>query len=74
MLAYSGQTRVFECIPLKFWRQSLKVEVGNLYRYMSRVVLIVNQINHEWFDCLEMGETTIRRVRGSVLEVIDEVR
>ena len=52
----------------------MKIEVGNLYRYMSRIVLVVNQINHEWFDCLEMGETTIRRVRGSVLKVVDESR
>ena len=60
--------------PLRYWSRFLKIEVGNLYRYMSRIVLVVNQINHEWFDCLEMGETTIRRVRGSVLKVVDESR
>ena len=41
---------------------------------MSRIVLVVSHHSHEWFNCLELGETTIRKVRGSVLEVIDEVR
>ena len=52
----------------------MKIEVGGLYRYMSRIVLVVSHHNDGWFNCLELGETSIRRVRDSVLEVIDESR
>ncbi len=52
----------------------MKIKVGGLYRYMSRIVLVVSKHSHGWFNCLELGETSIRKVRGSVLEIVDESR
>tara|TARA_B100000085_G_C18167151_1_gene359990 strand:+ start:234 stop:383 length:150 start_codon:yes stop_codon:yes gene_type:complete len=49
------------------------VKVGDLVKYMSRTVLVV-EIGEDWVWGLELGETTVAKYRRHVLKVINETR
>jgi hypothetical protein len=55
------------------------VKVGDLVKYMSRIVLIVgtcpdDAAGNKWVFGIEGGETEIGKYRQSVLKVISESR
>jgi|TARA_B100000131_G_scaffold148201_1_gene144004 hypothetical protein len=49
------------------------VKVGDLVKYMSRTVLIVD-IDEEWIHGIELGEDYIAKYKSFALESIDESR
>ena len=49
------------------------MKVGDLVRYMSRVILIVD-MNSEWAWGIELGETDMGKYKRHVLKVINENR
>jgi hypothetical protein len=55
------------------------VKVGDLVKYMSRIVLIVDicpndAAGNKWIFGIECGETEIGKYRQSVLKVLSESR
>ena len=49
------------------------MKVGDLVKYMSRTLLIVDVDGESgWFEYIELGESTVGRYRQSALEVINE--
>jgi hypothetical protein len=47
------------------------VKVGDLVKYMSRTVLIVD-IDEEWVYGVELGETHVAKYKAFALKVINE--
>lgn len=51
------------------------MKVGDLVKYMSRIVLLVDTCtNDAWVFGIECGETEIGKYRKNVLKVISESR
>ncbi|MEC7116945.1 MAG: hypothetical protein VXW71_02030 [Actinomycetota bacterium] len=49
------------------------MKVGNLVKYMSRTLLIVD-IDEEWVYGVELGESHVGKYKAHVLKVINESR
>ena len=45
------------------------MKVGDLIKYMSRTVLIVD-IDEEWVHAIELGETQVGKYKPHVLKVL----
>lgn len=52
------------------------MKVGDLVKYMSRVLLIVNFPKEypDWAECIELGEEQVGRYRLSILKAFNESR
>lgn len=50
------------------------MKIGDLVKYMSRILLIVDDDQHlsGWFECIELGESTVGRYRQNALEPLNE--
>lgn len=49
------------------------MKAGDLVKYMSRTVLII-EIGEEWIYGIELGETEVAKYKPHVLKVISESR
>jgi hypothetical protein len=49
------------------------MKIGDLVKYMSRVILIVD-MNSEWAWGIELGETRVAKYKRHVLKGINESR
>lgn len=50
----------------------MQVTAGELVRYMSRIVLVLDDSDPVWIEGLELGEDEIGRYKRRVLRKIDE--
>ena len=54
---------------MKVINQKHGVEIGDLAKYMSRIILIVD-IDDEWVHGIELGETHVAKYKHHVLKAI----
>lgn len=50
----------------------MSVTVGELVRYMSRIILVLDNSDPVWIEGLELGEDEIGRYKRRVLRKLDE--
>ena len=51
------------------------MKVGDLVRYMSRLVLVIDNSDDVWIEGLELGQNEVGRYKRHVLkEIVDENR
>ncbi len=46
------------------------IQVGDLVRYMSRIVLVIDTSDDVWIEGIELGETEIGRYKRYVLKAL----